>query len=192
MIMLCGIGTGYLLRNKKMRAIGRVITVLIWLLLFLLGIEVGSNPRIVNGLQTLGLEAIVLTLAGRMCGSLTGAGASSAHRLPSHRFGLWLLFALQHLHHRVSWTGTGHHRLARQHLPRDTHAALCTALGSILWQVGTYQCGWSHLDGYHAAHHHPCLGRAVYRRLHLPWILCRLLRAVPRYLLLFTLASYIS
>ena len=64
MIMLCGIGTGYLLRNKKMGAIGRVITVLIWLLLFLLGIEVGSNPRIVNGLQTLGLEAIVLTLAG--------------------------------------------------------------------------------------------------------------------------------
>lgn len=64
MIMLCGIGTGYLLRNKKMRAIGRVVTMLIWLLLFLLGIEVGSNPRIVNGLQTLGLEAIVLTLAG--------------------------------------------------------------------------------------------------------------------------------
>ena len=64
MIMLCGIGTGYLLRNKKMGAIGRVITALIWLLLFLLGIEVGSNPRIVNGLQTLGLEAIVLTLAG--------------------------------------------------------------------------------------------------------------------------------
>ena len=34
------------------------------LLLFLLGIEVGGNPRIVNGLQTLGLEAIVLTIGG--------------------------------------------------------------------------------------------------------------------------------
>lgn len=64
MIMLCGIGTGYLLRNQKMSIIGRIITVLIWVLLFLLGIEVGSNPRIVNGLQTLGLEAIVLTLGG--------------------------------------------------------------------------------------------------------------------------------
>ena len=64
MIMLCGIGTGYLLRNKKMSFIGRIITALIWVLLFLLGIEVGSNPRIVNGLQTLGLEAIVLTLGG--------------------------------------------------------------------------------------------------------------------------------
>ena len=42
MIMLCGIGTGYLLRNKKMSFIGRII----------------------NGLQTLGLEAVILTLGG--------------------------------------------------------------------------------------------------------------------------------
>ena len=42
MIMLCGIGTGYLLRNRKMSFIGRII----------------------NGLQTLGLEAVVLTLGG--------------------------------------------------------------------------------------------------------------------------------
>ncbi len=39
MIMLCGIGTGYLLRNQKMSFIGRIITALIWVLLFLLGIE---------------------------------------------------------------------------------------------------------------------------------------------------------
>ena len=62
--MLCGIGTGYLLRHQKMGGFGKVITMLIWLLLFLLGLEVGSNPRIVNGLQTLGLEAVVLALAG--------------------------------------------------------------------------------------------------------------------------------
>lgn len=64
LIMLCGIGTGYLFRNKKMSFIGRIITALIWVLLFLLGIEVGANPRIINGLQTLGLEAVVLTLGG--------------------------------------------------------------------------------------------------------------------------------
>lgn len=64
MIMLCGIGTGYLLRNKKMSFIGRIVTALIWVLLFLLGIEVGANPRIINGLQTLGLEAVILTLGG--------------------------------------------------------------------------------------------------------------------------------
>ena len=66
MIMLCGIGTGYLLHNRKMSFIGRVITALIWVLLFLLGIEVGANLHIVNGLQTLGLEAIVLTIAGSL------------------------------------------------------------------------------------------------------------------------------
>lgn len=64
MIMFCGIGTGYLLRNKKLGAIGRIITALIWLLLFLLGIEVGANPRIIQGLQTLGLEALLLSLGG--------------------------------------------------------------------------------------------------------------------------------
>ena len=82
MIMLCGIGTGYLLRNKKMSFIGRIITSLIWVLLFLLGIEVGANPRIVNGLQTLGLEAIVLTIAGSLgVQSLRGhSGDMSAER----------------------------------------------------------------------------------------------------------------
>lgn len=70
MIMLCGIGTGYLLRNKKMSFIGRIITVLIWVLLFLLGIEVGSNPRIISGLQTLGLEAIALTFGGSLGSAL--------------------------------------------------------------------------------------------------------------------------
>lgn len=64
MIMLCGIAVGYMLRNKNTRIVSRIITVLIWLLLFLLGIEVGSNPRIVMGMQTLGIEALVLTIGG--------------------------------------------------------------------------------------------------------------------------------
>ena len=64
MIMLCGIAIGYLLRNKNTRIVSRIITALIWLLLFLLGIEVGSNPRIVMGMQTLGIEALLLTIGG--------------------------------------------------------------------------------------------------------------------------------
>lgn len=63
-IMLCGIAVGYLFRKRNTRFIHHVITVLIWLLLFLLGIEVGSNPHIVKGIQTLGLEAILLTFGG--------------------------------------------------------------------------------------------------------------------------------
>ena len=64
MIMLCGIAVGYLLRKRNIRFISRIITVLIWLLLFLLGIEVGSNPRIVMGMQTIGIEALLLTIGG--------------------------------------------------------------------------------------------------------------------------------
>ncbi len=62
--MLCGIGIGYLFRKRNLGILSSVITVLIWVLLFLLGIEVGGNPRIIQGIQTLGLEAIVLTLGG--------------------------------------------------------------------------------------------------------------------------------
>ena len=65
-LMLCGIAVGYLLRNKNTRIVSRIITVLIWLLLFLLGIEVGSNPRIVMGMQTLGIEALLLTIGGAL------------------------------------------------------------------------------------------------------------------------------
>ena len=63
-IMFCGIAVGYLLRTRNIRFILLIITVLIWLLLFLLGIEVGSNPRIIGGLQTLGIEALLLTIGG--------------------------------------------------------------------------------------------------------------------------------
>ena len=62
--MLCGIAVGYMLRNKNTHIVSRIITVLIWLLLFLLGIEVGSNPCIVMGMQTLGIEALLLTIGG--------------------------------------------------------------------------------------------------------------------------------
>ena len=63
-IMLFGIAVGYLVRKRNTWFISHVITVLIWLLLFLLGIEVGSNPHIVNGIQTLGIEALLLTIGG--------------------------------------------------------------------------------------------------------------------------------
>ena len=63
-IMLCGIGLGYLLRGRNTAAISKIITVLIWALLFLLGIEVGTNPNIIGGLQHLGVEALVLTIGG--------------------------------------------------------------------------------------------------------------------------------
>ena len=45
---------------------GRIVTWLIWLLLFLLGIEVGSNEMIVRSLPTLGVEALLLSSAANL------------------------------------------------------------------------------------------------------------------------------
>ena len=65
-IMLTGMLLGYLLRSKRLTWIHKVITLLIWLLLFLLGIDVGGNEAIVKGLHAIGLEALIIT-AGAPC-----------------------------------------------------------------------------------------------------------------------------
>ena len=61
--MLTGVLVGYLLRNKNLSWIQSLITLFIWLLLFLLGIDVGGNQTIINNLHTLGIEALYLSTA---------------------------------------------------------------------------------------------------------------------------------
>ncbi|MDD4778753.1 MAG: LysO family transporter [Fermentimonas sp.] len=61
--MILGVVTGYIFRNKKMGNISKIITVIIWVLLFLLGVEVGTNPEIIAGLGTIGVEALIITIA---------------------------------------------------------------------------------------------------------------------------------
>jgi uncharacterized membrane protein YbjE (DUF340 family) len=63
-LVLTGMQLGYLLRKRDLKKIHPIITLLIWLLLFILGIEVGSNEEIIRGLHTIGYEAVVLTLGG--------------------------------------------------------------------------------------------------------------------------------
>ena len=48
-LMLGGMCIGFLLRKKRYPGIRLLITALIWILLFLLGIEVGSNRQIIEG-----------------------------------------------------------------------------------------------------------------------------------------------
>lgn len=73
-IMLAGVLLGFLLRRQKLSSIHKVITALIWVLLFLLGIDVGSNESIMKGLHTIGVEAGVITL-GAVLGSAVLAWA---------------------------------------------------------------------------------------------------------------------
>ena len=73
-LMLSGILVGYLLRRNELRGMGKIITLLIWILLFLLGVEVGSNRQIIEGLGTLGLEATLITLAAVIGSCLSAWG----------------------------------------------------------------------------------------------------------------------
>ena len=63
-IMLSGMAVGFLLRKRRLRVVPHAVTVLIWLLLFFLGVEVGDNPQVINGISSLGLEALWLSLTG--------------------------------------------------------------------------------------------------------------------------------
>ena len=68
-IMLLGVLTGYILRNHKLGFVQKLITIAIWLLLFLLGIAVGINDDIMNNLDTIGLQALILA-SGAVLGSV--------------------------------------------------------------------------------------------------------------------------
>ncbi|MBO7418189.1 MAG: LysO family transporter [Bacteroidaceae bacterium] len=62
LMMFSGILCGYLLRKWQVAHVQQVTTVLIWALLFLLGLNIGSNEQIINSLDSLGLEALLITV----------------------------------------------------------------------------------------------------------------------------------
>jgi uncharacterized membrane protein YbjE (DUF340 family) len=64
--MIAGIVVGYLLRQRRLRIIHRLILILIWLLLFMLGLEVGANDAVIRRFGTLGFEAFLLAFAGTL------------------------------------------------------------------------------------------------------------------------------
>lgn len=76
-VILGGILTGRLLLGRRLAFVQPLITGIIWTLLFLLGVEVGSDPAVVGGLATLGVTALGL-FAFSVAGSILAA------------WGLWL------------------------------------------------------------------------------------------------------
>lgn len=70
--MVSGVALGYIFRNRQINAIHKIITVLIWLLLFILGVEVGENREIVENLHSLGVEALIISVLSTL-GSVVGA-----------------------------------------------------------------------------------------------------------------------
>lgn len=71
-LMVVGFGVGYAFRNQKNIKPGNIVTVLIWLLLLILGIEVGQNQEIVRKFHLLGFDALIIAFL-TVLGSVTGA-----------------------------------------------------------------------------------------------------------------------
>mgnify|MGYP000757351652 FL=1 len=68
--MLTGITLGYLFRNLTIfQKTEKTISLTIILLLFVLGISVGSNPTIINNLGKFGWQAAIIALSAT-CGSI--------------------------------------------------------------------------------------------------------------------------
>ena len=71
--MFFGIGIGYGLRNWAiLQKTEKTISLTIFLLLFILGVSIGSNSLIVNNLGKFGWQAIILAVSG-VLGSLLAA-----------------------------------------------------------------------------------------------------------------------
>ncbi|MDO9576391.1 MAG: LysO family transporter [Candidatus Cloacimonadales bacterium] len=65
-ILILGITTGYLLKKKEsfIKTADKLLLWSIYLLLFLLGISVGSNQTIIRNFAEIGFKAIILSLSG--------------------------------------------------------------------------------------------------------------------------------
>lgn len=63
--MLAGVVIGYILRKvKALSHIGKAVSLTIYIMLFFLGVKIGANEQILKGLSGIGLQALVLALAG--------------------------------------------------------------------------------------------------------------------------------
>jgi len=67
-----GILLGWISRRLMFSWVNKVITMLVWLLLYILGLEVGANDKIIRGFYHLGIEALGIAIAG-LLGSMFAA-----------------------------------------------------------------------------------------------------------------------
>jgi uncharacterized membrane protein YbjE (DUF340 family) len=73
-LLAVGIAIGWLIRQKQklVGIIDRLLGWSVYLLLFLLGIRIGTNKEIIRDFSTLGLQAIGISLLA-IAGSIAGA-----------------------------------------------------------------------------------------------------------------------
>ena len=68
--MITGIILGYLLRNKTItKHTGRSISLTIFIMLFIMGLNIGSNEQLISNLGEFGWQAAVISVSAT-CGSI--------------------------------------------------------------------------------------------------------------------------
>lgn len=67
--LISGLVVGYIVKGRDMNKIGKIITILIWTLLFCLGVKVGTDETVVAKLPIIGMEAMLITV-GAISGSI--------------------------------------------------------------------------------------------------------------------------
>ena len=87
LMMACGIVAGRLLRHRRLAWLSPLTTVLIWALLFLLGIEVGGDDRIIHSLSHLGAEGVAIALAASLGSASLALGLWRWSRLSGKKGG---------------------------------------------------------------------------------------------------------
>ncbi|MGD9976320.1 MAG: LysO family transporter [Bacteroidales bacterium] len=73
-IMILGITTGYLIRSsvRLVKVNETLTTYAIYALLFSMGVSIGTNKEIVSSLHTLGVKALIISIAGVLGSALLG------------------------------------------------------------------------------------------------------------------------
>jgi uncharacterized membrane protein YbjE (DUF340 family) len=71
-ILILGVLSGFLLRRIKVKHIDRIIMLLVFVLLFLLGAELGTNQDVLSRFGTIGWKAIAISSTATL-GSIVGA-----------------------------------------------------------------------------------------------------------------------
>lgn len=67
LFIIAGILVGYVLRNQHfVQYIGTILSLIIMLLLFFLGVSVGSNEQVVSNFSQIGLDAFILTVGATL------------------------------------------------------------------------------------------------------------------------------
>ena len=162
-------------------------------LMFSVGLSVGNDPQTLKNFRSLNPRLVFLPVM-TILGTLAGSAAVSLilthrNRLSGDRLGIRILFALQHLHHRIQGSRARYYRPAGQYQPRDTDFAGSSATGALVRQSGSYLCRWRYDNGYHTADNHPYCRTAVCCRFHLPRVCGGLQRAVSGHLVLFDIGD---